>query len=138
MFETYGHVLKDCLISSWFDGFTPLVSIRHRFTPLVSIRHGFGDRMEIRQICRIQRQTNLPHLDFVWPSHKKEDKEGQEQAGAELGQAQIRLELRFISNVQNWLTKLKSLNVLVELTNFPFYTFLIRFDIAELAIASSS
>ena len=40
--------------------FDPRNQDLHRFdgfTPLVSIRHGFGDRVEIR---RIRRQTNFP------------------------------------------------------------------------------
>ena len=55
-----------------------------------------------------------------------------EQAGAELGQAQLKLGLDFNSINRN----LISLIVLVELTNFPFYIFLIRLKISELATAS--
>ena len=32
------------------------------FPPLVSIRHGFGDRVEIR---RIRRQTNFPKMEMI-------------------------------------------------------------------------
>ena len=56
-----------------------------------------------------------------------------EQAGAELGQAQHKLGLDFNSINLN-LTSL----VLVETTNFPFYTYLIRLEIPEFAITSFS
>ena len=56
------------------------------------------------------------------------------QAGAELGQAQLKLGLEFNSKYFNY----TSLIVLAEQTNFPFYTYFIRQEIAELAIASYS
>ena len=54
------------------------------------------------------------------------------QAGAELGQAQLKLGLDFNSiNLNKY-----SLVVLVEYTNFPLYTHFIWIEIAKLAMAS--
>ena len=58
----------------------------------------------------------------VWKVIKKRKK----QAEAVLGQAQLKLGLDFTA-IQ-----------LFEYTNFPFYSILIRLEIAELAIASYS
>ena len=70
---------------------------------------------------------------------KKKMKKWKDHAGAELGQAQIKLELGFTSTNLHWKVKTTSLIVLVEYTNFPFYNILNQLEIvAELAIASYS
>ena len=57
------------------------------------------------------------------------------QAGAELGQAQLKLGLDHTSTSLHWIAARKL--VLLK-TKFSFYTILIQLEIAELAIASYS